>query len=397
MQQSFTLFGRTPSLSCAELYHYQPRDDFFVGVSETGALVQDAELGVQAAEYFGGVPKSGIVLGKITSLDAAELAPLIQPFMPEEGKFHFGISVYAFEKKAPQKKVVKQCGIALKKILRAEGASVRFVESKGETLSSADVVKNGLVDRGVELCLFALEKGFVVCKTTSVQPFEQYAERDYGRPGRDMKRGMLPPKLARSMLQLARVPEGGTILDPFCGVGTVLQEAALLGYKTVGTDIDEQAIAHTLENLAWLTKEEGVASEHTVEVLDSRKLTERLQPQSVDAVVTEFDLGPPLQGGESRSVLETNMQALDGLYTEALGMIHDIAKQGARVVIAWPYFAEQRMFVPTFEKLASLGFTLIEPYPASIQQAIPLSERGTILYGRSDQKVFREILILEVK
>ena len=35
-----------------------------------------------------------------------------------------------------------------------------------------------------------------------MQDFEQWGARDYGRPSRDAVRGMLPPKLARMMVNL---------------------------------------------------------------------------------------------------------------------------------------------------------------------------------------------------
>ncbi len=46
------------------------------------------------------------------------------------------------------------------------------------------------------------------------------------------------------------------ILDPFCGSGTILQEAMLLGFKNIyGSDKDKRAIANSKENINWLKKE----------------------------------------------------------------------------------------------------------------------------------------------
>ena len=42
------------------------------------------------------------------------------------------------------------------------------------------------------------------------------------------------------------------ILDPFCGTGTVLQEALLAGYDVVGTDLSQKIVDYTTENLSWL-------------------------------------------------------------------------------------------------------------------------------------------------
>src|SRR5207245_1715269 len=46
----------------------------------------------------------------------------------------------------------------------------------------------------------------------------------------------LHPKFARALVNLARVPMAGTVLDPFCGTGGVLLEAAELGLRGVGID-----------------------------------------------------------------------------------------------------------------------------------------------------------------
>src|SRR5205823_3602162 len=87
----------------------------------------------------------------------------------------------------------------------------------------------------------------------AVQPFEQFSARDFGRPGRDDLSGMLPPKLAIIMINLAANDTISVLLDPFCGSGTILSEALLLGYKNlIGSDISEKAVADTKTNLDWI-------------------------------------------------------------------------------------------------------------------------------------------------
>lgn len=71
--------------------------------------------------------------------------------------------------------------------------------------------------------------------------------RDYGRPARDARVGMLPPKLAQIMLNLSVKDEkSGTVLDPFCGTGVLLQEAALAGFDFIGSDIEPRMVEMTL-------------------------------------------------------------------------------------------------------------------------------------------------------
>jgi tRNA (guanine10-N2)-dimethyltransferase len=64
----------------------------------------------------------------------------------------------------------------------------------------------------------------------------------------------LDPKLARCMVNLARpqtpnLKPPTPIFDPFCGTGGILLEAGLMGFKTIGIDIDEKMIAGCKQNL----------------------------------------------------------------------------------------------------------------------------------------------------
>jgi len=399
MDQSFLILGANPSISFAELYQYLGnKDDVIVQAGVSVVIVNDVEIGSIAPKNLGGIPKSGIIINEIRDLSAQTLSSALQEYITEGQKFHFGLSYYKLGGQKLSQGKLKALGLETKKILKARNVSVRLVESKSGNLSSVDVVKNKLLDKGVELCIFSSDHGYQIGKTHAVQPFEEYSNRDYGRPGRDAKRGMLPPKLARSMVNLAGAKDGALILDPFCGSGTVLQEALLLGYKVIGTDVDEDAIHDTKKNIEWLidqNKEE--LPEPKIDAMDVRKLDKTVTEKSVDAIVTECDLGPPLQGDESEAKVLSIEKSLTDFYTEALDLMRYTLKDEARAVVVWPYFKKQNIFISAFDRLGELGFNVIEPYPAQYQEVFPLSLRGTLLYGREDQHLFREILILEKK
>jgi tRNA (guanine10-N2)-dimethyltransferase len=59
------------------------------------------------------------------------------------------------------------------------------------------------------------------------------------------------PKLARAMINLARVKKGDVILDPFCGTGSILIEGGLMGFKVVGTDLDSYTLRGASQNLRY--------------------------------------------------------------------------------------------------------------------------------------------------
>lgn len=92
----------------------------------------------------------------------------------------------------------------------------------------------------------------------------------------------LPPILARCMVNLARTPRGGTLCDPFCGVGGILIEAGLIGARVIGFDADPKMVEGAKRNLEFY----GIKN-FEVEVGDARKLPEI----EVDAVVTDCPFG----------------------------------------------------------------------------------------------------------
>ncbi|MBV9126102.1 MAG: restriction endonuclease [Planctomycetes bacterium] len=64
----------------------------------------------------------------------------------------------------------------------------------------------------------------------------------YATHGLHPYKGKFYPQLAKSLLNLAQVARGESVLDPFCGSGTVLLEAYLNGYKGYGVDLNPLAV-----------------------------------------------------------------------------------------------------------------------------------------------------------
>jgi site-specific DNA-methyltransferase (cytosine-N4-specific) len=60
----------------------------------------------------------------------------------------------------------------------------------------------------------------------------------YGPHGLHEYRGKFFPQLVRALINTARVPRGGIVLDPMCGSGTTLVEAVLSGRSAYGLDMN---------------------------------------------------------------------------------------------------------------------------------------------------------------
>jgi 23S rRNA G2445 N2-methylase RlmL len=72
------------------------------------------------------------------------------------------------------------------------------------------------------------------------------------------RRGALRPTLAAALVDLAGEPSG-VLLDPCCGSGTILAEAAAVGWTPVGLDIDPSAVAIARGNVPRAAVEVGDA------------------------------------------------------------------------------------------------------------------------------------------
>jgi tRNA (guanine10-N2)-dimethyltransferase len=128
----------------------------------------------------------------------------------------------------------------------------------------------------------------------------------------------LAPPLARCMVNLARAPRGGTVLDPFCGVGGILIEAGLMGMRVVGVDLDPGMVEKARLNL----ESYGIRG-FRLEVGDACEW----RGKRVDAVATD----PPY--GRQAS---TGRRKLEELYSGALNAMAGALKRGKYLSLTSP-------------------------------------------------------------
>lgn len=290
-----------------------------------------------------------------------------------EGKLTIGVSDYT---DGTSKKLVTAEALKMKKILVRHGRSVRIVENKEAALSSATSLHNGLSgknERKVEL-IRANDEWYLVF---GVQDIDAYVRRDQARPARDAKVGMLPPKLAQILINLCgRLPEGARVLDPFCGTGVVLQEAALMGYKAYGTDIDARMCDYSQKNMDYLG-----AKDYEIEVGDAKNYE---WESKIDAVACEGYLGRPMSQIPSEIKLKTEMQECKAIL---FGFLRNLAKQikaGTPVTVAMPAWlnAEGTYVRLGIDEIESMGYNVNN------------KSREGLLYFREGQIVARDIIML---
>jgi len=180
----------------------------------------------------------------------------------------------------------------------------------------------------------------------------------------------MPPRLARMMVNLSACTEEKTLLDPFCGVGTILQEALLEKAAVVGMDINPWCIKASEENLEWLTREYGLDnSDFRILQGDASKIAEKVGLESVDCIVSEPDLGPALREVPTGPYAQKIIEKLEPLFFEFIEEAYRALKPKGRLVLVTPYIKTRSKEAVTMligDQLERVGFKRIYAFPVDI-------------------------------
>ena len=413
MTQTIAIFGRQPSLGLAEL-------EGLFGADAVRPLGGQAAVLVCTPQEFpmqrlGGTMKAAKLLTYIDSTDWRTIEAYLVQELPKHtcclpsGKIRLGLSVHGLHVGVRQ---LNATGLTLKKIVRnppdSESRSVRVVPNSDLQLNTAQVIHNQLTgSTGMELVLIRDGNRTALAQTFAVQDIDAYAARDQARPKRDARVGMLPPKLAQIIVNLAvgqikspvlsrQSPETRdkrlgaapptVVLDPFCGTGVVLQEALLMGYHTFGTDLEPRMIEYSQANLDWLEQKWKVeGGRWKVEAGDA---TNHQWDFSDVYIACETYLGQPFSAEPSPEKLRQVMQDVDTIHRKFLQNVGRQTKPGFRMCIAVPSWKTKNGFkhLKVLDSLEELGYNRI---------SFVHPDTRDLIYHRENQVVGRELVILQ--
>lgn len=372
--------GNTPALTLAELEQLlavKPQQlETELAQAELGPNFSPKKLQLQA----GGVVK---ILKHLTNLETRDPEKIKATVVSQLLKEHQSEDKLTFSLFYPQTNFEPKLSLSqIKKDLNQQINNVRYLESDPDGLSAAVLLHQDVL----ELALLTVGDELVLAKTVTVQDIDDWTKRDRQKPYADHLRGMLPPKVARMMVNIAlghlATPNQNNkpiLYDPFCGSGTVLMEAMLRGFKVQGADLSSKAVEGTQKNLQWLRQEYQLEAEFSVEKRDAtRGFDHQVQPW-VDAIVTEPFLG------KQRPTQAELPNIFKGLYRTYLGTMKNwrqILYDQAVVIMITP-IVEGKNKVYRLQKLidnwSDLGYTTISQ---------------PIEYSRSEARVKRQINFL---
>ena len=427
------LLGRQPEISLAELAAVFGADCVH-RISQQFAEVQTSDFDITT---LGGTIKCAEIITELPAnrTDKASLLAASRfitqhyhaKWAHSPHKITIGLSAYNL---AVGARDVQKTGLILKSSLKKSSTSLRLIPNDQPALSTATAHNNKLGGSPykVELLLVKTTGGrLIIAESRGVQNITAYTRRDRHRPKRDTFVGMLPPKLAQIMLNLAlgagllthhrscsnsaagaasslsdksmvlrtALPDAFdleetagsraavTILDPFCGTGTVLQEALLASYDVVGTDLSQKMVDYTAENLSWL-QSTFTAPGNVIDIHQADATTHHWpNSESLAAVVCETYLGQPFSAPPAPQKLAEVAGSCNHIITSFLTNIRPQLAPNTPLCIAVPAWYDasgHATHLPLIKRLQQLGYYQLNHTP--------------LIYRRPDQTVARELLIL---
>lgn len=418
------ILGRQPKLGLAELERLYG-SDALSPIADQAVLV-DVPLKVVLSRPLGGTMKIANVLKVVETTNwqraGQKAVTLLEKSLPSSGKITLGLSAYGFAASARE---VQKTGIVIKQRLKNREGSIRIIPQDEPVLNTAQVLHNklGTNELKKELIFVATDKGqTVVAETKHVQDIDAYTFRDRSRPRRDAFVGMLPPKLAQIMINLgaganfagsfsnedspsprgaaertfvsaaglreetgpAKLTTAPRVLDPFCGTGVVLQEAALMGYAVYGTDLSERMVRYSRDNLNWLEDTHHTTFDWYLHQADAQNAHWQ---QPINAVVCETYLGQPFSTEPNPEKLESVRHECNKIFKEFMQNLAGQIEPGTPLCVAVPAWHTKKGIIrlPALDDLLKIGYNRIDFTCAS---------HAELIYHREDQIVGRELLVL---
>jgi tRNA G10 N-methylase Trm11 len=340
-----------------------------------------------------------LIARKISSNNTTlkDVPMLLQTELPHgKGKVTFSMRAFGLPPT-----VVRSLYREAKDALRRTGMPSRYIGNERQPALAAQLIDEGVVHgaKGAELVIAKTRGNLWIGRTIAVHDTHAYSKRDVEKPVRDTQTGLLPPKLAQTLLNFAQylvrdkkenVPL--TIFDPFCGSGVIPIETMLRGWNIIGSDIAKKAVTGSTKNVDWARKEFSIPKSVTSEFFVHDATKAFPSTSSVDVIVTETSLGPALK--KKPTPREAKQYAKDAGVL-ASHFIKNAAKtmRGVPIVATLPvwYGLSEPLFLDAFfEHAMKAGYK--PTLPAGVTAST--DKRPSLVYRRPDQFVGREIVML---
>lgn len=358
----FFILGRNPELSRAEILSYlvARQTDYKEILFKDNFLVLDCEeIPIQS---LGGTLKSGKIMFK-GNIDKLPGFISKEDIIPSD---KFTYSVLGNFEEAEDLLIAKFKSEKRKAIIRHGHKSIKFQDGDFLPISKADYQI---------FCFFHQEILFGLVDQD--YDFKDIKQRDMLKPVRRESLA-ISPRLAKILINLSQARPRNTLLDPFCGVGGILQEALLQGINCIGIDRDKDATNSARQNIRWIERKYPFDAKYEILNQDSRQAPDR----QFDAIACEPSLGELVRKKLSDRDAEKAISQFESQIIPILQRLKKVKKPEAKLAITFPFV---RKFSVNIDKLCNQ--TGLRVYSKSGLK-FPIQE------FRPDQFISREIYVL---
>jgi tRNA G10 N-methylase Trm11 len=365
--QYFFILGRNPKLSYAEVYSYlESRGIKFTNILfEQNILIisTESELKIDIQELGG-----TMMCGKIAfSGNDKGFEKYIEDFFMPEEKFTYSV-MGNFVDEVEESLMTKFKKEKLKAQVRRSHTRLKLQEGEEFAIPKADA----------QFISYLIDNKIYFGRIEQEYSHKEVKDRDMKKP---MRRESLAisPRLAKILINLSQVKPGQLLLDPFCGVGGIIQEALLKDINCFGCDKDREAIIGARKNLTWLQENYKIKANYRLLNADSKTL-----PQlNVNGVATEPALGELIRRKLDANEAKYFISDFEDLIVPILSRISQIKNKGAKIVLTMP---SVKSISVNLDKICNLTGLRIYEIPGI---ETPIKE------FREDQYVSRDIVVLE--
>jgi tRNA G10 N-methylase Trm11 len=332
-------------------------------------------------DRLGGTIRFGEILTEVRS--KKEILNLALDLLNKEEKRKIGFSVFGAGKDA-----IIDLIVAIKSLRTDKNESIRVENFQMKNLTSGQIFDRKILQKGIELLIWKKNDTYLVARTVANQNLRNYKLRDREKVFRDAKMGMLPPKLAQILLNLADPKPTDIVYDPFCGSGTLNIEAAILGYKTKGSDINPDFVRGSERNFSQMGVKFRFDSQlGNFKTSDALDIQWQFQKEGVIATEGYLGINYDTNAKPNRQKLEENKQNVTRIWTHFFkNLKKSNIKKIAFCLPCWNFKGEKNSISQKIFAIAAKN--------RYISSAVFGNDK-TFIYERNDTFVAREICVMK--
>lgn len=351
MKEYIFLFGKNRDLSILELVSYLMKKELKYHIDK----IID-EYAIITIEDFD-CKKAINELGGITKI--------AEYFDIKDIKIYKNKLLYGFNLFYPADEIAED----LKKLFKQEKVKASLKKPRQGNIFSPR--ESNKLD--IELIIFKNK----IARVIATSKPSAFKERDENRPYFD-KLKVTSLRLCKIFVNITQVKQNETLLDPFVGAGSILQEAMILGINVIGIDNDEKSAEGAIKNLNWIKTKYKLKSNFKVYNIDNKEVDSLID--QVDGVATEPYFGPFFKKIPRYDEIIKLAKEIEKIYFNILTKLKKIVKKNGIIVFPVPVYktSNGKIKIPFEDLIKKAGFVVYSP-EKSIKIPIKYSLKGSII------------------